>query len=171
MARQFAQRARMPKHWDSIGVSNVTVFSATSTAVIGGSLAQDEAWTIIRMLGEYLVGPDASTPPVAGDHVAIGVGIAVVSSDAATLGGTAVPDPVGEAQYPWLYWKVHQMHFETGDLDPSSATASVRQSFDIRSMRKVKPSESLIMVADYLNITGSPAIIFAPGITRVLIAR
>ena len=169
MARSRDSRGRMPKHWENIGSTSATAFTATSTAVIGGSLTLDEAWTVIRIIGEYTVRGVGTL--AAGDKALIGVGVAVVSGDAATLGGTAVPDPIGEPEYPWLYWAVHPMAFESADVDSPSATASIRHVIDIRSMRKVKPRESLIIIAEYLDGNGAPPVDFHAARLRVLLAQ
>ena len=168
MARGFQGRPqRMAKHWDEIGAATVA-FGGSST-ILTAALAFDEAWTVIRLLGEYSVGPGVA--PVAGDQVAIGVGIGVVSSDAVAAGAGSMPDPVLEPGYPWLYWADHRLSFSSTSVDPSSNSASLRRAFDVKSMRKIKPRESLVLVAEYLNIVGDPPINFLAGKTRVLVAR
>ena len=166
--RTSARGQRMAKEWHGMGSVAPTAFTANSVALIGGELALDESYTVIRMLGEYVIVPGAA--PVANDHALIGIGIGVVSSDAAAVGGTAMPDPVDERGFPWLYWAVHAFNFLNTSTDPSSAGGSIRQRFDIKSMRKIKRSESLVMVAQYTNGNGNPALDFSPSITRVLIA-
>ena len=106
MADRFGGR-RMAKHWHVI--AGVSLSFTVDVTGLGGGLALDGPWTAIRMLGEYTIGPDAA--PAAGDQCTIGVGIGVVSSDAFAVGSTAMPDPVGEPEYPWLYWAEHDFHF------------------------------------------------------------
>ncbi len=168
MARSFTARpARMPKHWDQLGaISQALTADAT---IISAGLSFDEGWTIIRLLGEYTVAPSGATAQ--GDSAAIGVGIGVFSSDAVAAGAGSVPEPVNEAEYPWLYWADHRFFFGGTSVDPSPASASVRRAFDVKSMRKVKPRESLVMVVNYVDITGAPPLDFIGGGTRVLIAR
>jgi len=127
-----------------------------------------EAQTILRMLGEYIIGPDATTAPTAGDFVSINVGIAVVSTDAAAV--TAVPEPGGEARYPWLYWANHPIAFEGASAVPDDPRAALRVKFDIRSQRKVKPSESLVLITEYEDGNGTPSVLVQVGRTRVLVA-
>ena len=162
MARQFAG-TRLTKQWESIGTVN-EVFSGDAS-VVGASFPSLEAQTVLRMLGEYVIVPNGA--PTAGDQCEISVGIAVLSTDAAVAG--ASPDPQSEPDYPWMYWAVHPMIFPTASLDPSSGYSWVRQSFDIRSMRKMKPRESLAMVIQYVDGAGTPGILFQAGPTRILL--
>ncbi len=166
MARQFnARPQRMAKHWDTPGAITVD-FTANATQASSG-LLEDEAWTVIRMIGEYVITPTSA--PAAGDQAVIAIGIAVVSADAGAAG--AVPDPVSEPSYPWLYWADHRFHFSTTSADPNSAASSLRHRFDVRSMRKIKPREELIVVAEYIAITGAPPLSLVLGGPRVLVAR
>ncbi len=159
---------RMTKQWTSLGGIVNSSFNSASTNVAAAILNFTEAQTVLRMIGEYVIGPDATSAPVVGDTATLGVAIGVFSTDAASI--TAVPDPLAEPEYPWLYWKAHTLNFETTSVDPSTAQSSVRQSFDIRSMRKVKPRESLAMVIEYQSGGGDPTLLFSPSFTRVLVA-
>lgn len=156
---------RQRKHWHNIPGGPIT-FTAAGTAIGGSFGSDDDPATVLRMLGEYTI---TFTPnPVGLDSCIIGIGIGVVSSDAAAVGAAAVPDPDGDPEYPWLYWASHPM-FSTG-TDPAvgAQAASVRRSFDSGSMRKMKPKESLIFVAEYVDITGTPPVTLTIGETRVL---
>jgi len=162
--------SKMQKRWSNIGGETPTNFTTDSTAVIANVLGFTEAETVIRMIGEYIIGLTAAA--AAQDHCVLGVGIGIFSSDAVTLGGTAVPDPFGEPSYPWLYWASHPMHFpETAVNQAGAPPGSLRRTFDIRSMRKVKPRESLAMIVEYRDGSGAPPITFSPGKTRVLLAQ
>jgi len=92
----------------------------------------------------------------------------VISTDAFNIGASAVPDPLTDGAYPWLFWKVHAFHF--GGVDPENAAeiASVRHSFDIRSMRKVKGNETLAFIFQYADSNGAPAMTLFAAQTRVL---
>ena len=170
MANRGATAPRMRKEWQSI---NGTFQSMTAAGtVIGANLPFTNPTTVLRMLGSYILG--STGVATAGDECAITVGIGVVSTDAATLGATAMPDPGGEPDYPWLYWASHVLFF------PSTAAATVEQgdksivgqarvAFDIKSMRKISPRQSLIWVAEYVDSSGTPPIRWSSGITRVLV--
>ncbi len=168
MARNFrGSGSRMPKHWAAIGNITPTVFTVGSTNINGGLLAFDEAWTVMRLIGEYIIGPDAA--PVVGDHCNITVAIGVFSTDSTAT--TAIPDPFAEPGYPWLYWASHSFAFEEASLEVGSQRHAVRRQFDVHSMRKVKPSESLGIVAEYTDGSGAPLMAISYARTRVLVAR
>ena len=165
--RTFARRQRMKKRWTRIPG---TIFTMTADGHQGGaSFSASEAVTVLRLLGEYIIGP--TSPPVALDAVSIGVGIGVVSTDAATLGATALPDPEAEPDYPWLYWAVHDFYFPSTDVDAAGAQQSVRKVIDVKSMRKLTSRQSLSLMVDYTNVVGSPPMHMMGSPIRVLLAQ
>ena len=156
----------MVKQWGNIG-SGATAFTVDSTS-LQAALAFGEAQTIIRMLGSYVIGPSAA--PAATDSCIVSLGIGIVSSDAAAVGATAMPDPGGEARFPWLYWANHNLVYRSTEVDSSSPAGAVRVDFDIKSMRKVKPSESIVFLGQYENISGDPSVFLHTGRVRLLLA-
>jgi len=158
----------MQKHWHSMGALS-NAFTADGTA-INSPLALSGPFTVIRMLGEYTIHPTGGGTFAAVDACAVNVAIGVVSSDAAAVGASAVPDPTGEPDYPWLYWASHPISFVVATADQNNPGAALRHSFDIHSMRKIKPRESLIMVAEYADLSGTPPMTIDAGQTRVLVA-
>ena len=157
--------SRMSKEWsNTLAVSQG--FTTNSTALLG-FLSVNVPATVLRILGEYTLGPTAAS--TAADRACITVGIGVVSSDAVELGSTAMPDPEDEPNFPWLYWASHPFHYVDSSLE-SGLQRMHRRSFDVRSMRKMKPRESLAVVAQYTDINGVPAMRIESGPFRVLIA-
>ena len=164
MARNFGSGARMRKSWTQILSTQAAI---TTDGTLGaGVIDFSVPTTVLRMIGEYGVTPTSS--PVAGDDMIFTCAIGVVSTDASTLGATALPDPTNEPEYPWLYYGSHGMFFPGTEADPSSTGGSFRQSFDVHSMRKIKPRESLAMIIQSSS-TGAPPIRFYAGVTRVLV--
>jgi len=163
--------ARQRKSWDSFGltqhiiVGNGTFASGTTLTVVAGTMP----FTVLRMLGEYVIGPTVA--PTVSDFCNIGVGIAKVSVDAISLGATALPDPIGDMDYPWLYNAQHPLAFANVSTDPSSPTAAIRHRFDIGTMRVVNPAEGLAFVVQYSDGAGSPAVTLTVGEIRVLQGR
>jgi len=140
--------------------------TVNGTFVTGGLTVATPS-TVLRMLGEYIIGPDSA--PTAQDACTVVVGIGVFSADAFTLGATAVPDPAEEADYPWLYWASHDFFYASTEVDPSHAGGSIRKAFDIKSMRKMKPRETLGGVFQYVDTAGAPPLQMEFSITRVLV--
>ena len=97
-------------------------------------------------------------------------GLALLSTDAVTLGATAVPDPSAEPEYPWIWYGQASMFAMTTLALGGNATAfSELLTIDSKAMRKVKPGETLTIVGQYVNVSGNPAMRVASGQTRVLI--
>ncbi len=156
------------KQWTAI--PGIVLTQAADATLLGASLAFGEGGnTVLRMRGEYTIVP-GSTAPVAADRVKITLALGVISSDAFAAGAASVPDPAGEPEYPWLYWAEHTFEFGSNSLDPSSAGASLRQAFDVKSMRKFSPGQSLAWISQYTDLAGTPSVRVSFGQTRVLLA-
>ncbi len=166
MARARATGVRMGKQWSFLG-GQFTLLTVDATVIASASIDSTTAQTILRMIGEYSISPTSA--PVAGDRAAVGVGIGVVSSDAFAAGSGSMPDPSAEADYPWLYWANHTFSYAGVEPSQGGAALSVRKFFDIKSMRRMKPRESLATVVQYVNLNGDPPLTFAMGVTRVLL--
>jgi len=165
MADRF-RRERKEKEWQ--GLPSIAVALTGDSTNLGGRLDFASRTTVIRMLGEYTISPSAAT--VAGDNAFVTMALGKVSTDAAVVGAGSVPDPASEAGYPWLYWVDHPFQYTIAtDLNESSVHA-VRHRFDVRTMRKFSPGESLTWVIEYTNSGGNPPLEVNVGITRVLLA-
>ncbi len=167
----MADRGRFPakrrKTWEDMPAL-VTVFTASTTQLGGGLPFEQAGSTVLRMMGEYTI--HVSSAPVALDRARIGIGIGVVSSDAFALGSTAVPDPLGELEYPWLYWAEHALAFSDADTNQSGAAGSVRKAFDVKSQRKVGARQTLAGIFQYSDVNGTPPLTLMFGQVRVLLA-
>ena len=169
----MADRIRGPrqsKEWVHIGTNIINQISADGTFVGASAFTADRPLTVLRMIGEYQISQGAVN--VIQDTAAVTVAIGVFSADAVTLGGTAMPDPEDETAYPWLFWASHfmtqQIAAQNSDGDPQM---SIRRTFDIRSMRKMKTRESLTYVFQYRDVSGAPTINIVLGRARVLIGK
>ncbi len=157
--------SRLTKQWSNLPEDSLAMVAGGIQPVT--ELAFAEAGTVLRMIGGFAIGPTSA--PTAGDSVIITTAIGVVSSDAAALGATAMPDPRTEPEYPWLYWNSQTFFFPTASADPTAPQSGSRVVFDIRSMRKLKPRESLVRIVEYTDLAGTPPMQHGSGPTRVLI--
>ncbi len=169
MANGSRSGTRMSKQWGGLS-SGTSSLTGDGTSIISGSLAFLESSTILRMIGEYLICGD-STAPVAADGVVLTVGIGVFSTDAVTAGSASMLDPGDEPEFPWLYWAAHSLFFPDTSQNVSLGARAVRRDFDVRSMRKMKPRESLVAVVQYANVAGNPPLRVQWGQTRVLVGQ
>jgi len=166
MARERFGGRRMAKKWSSMpGIAQP--FTASGTTAMT-SLQFVEPFTVLRMIGSFML--RATDNVVALDTAQVVIGIAVLSTDA--FAANQMPDPGAEPEYPWLYWSESTVHFgTTASPDAGAAGAGViRRDFDIRSMRKVKPRESLAVIGQYVDIVGAPPLTMDFDQTRVLLA-
>jgi len=152
------------KLWVGLGGSRLT-FVADSTGILG-THAFTSPQTVLRSLFEYTIMPTSA--PVAGDAATIIVGLAKVSTDAATLGATAMPDPVAEEGFPWLYWASHPLTFNNATNATGEVNARVRQTVDVRTQRKFQDRETLVLIAQYEDLSGAPPLTIVSGGMRVL---
>jgi len=169
MARRRSSGGRVldMKQWGSL-ISSRTEQSTQGLSLLA-SLAFAEPATILRLRGFVQAGFDETVQ--AGDTMHLQFGIGVVSTDAATAGSGSMPDPEGDPEYPWLWWGGIELEaFE------ASATAGQvlgsgfwRLEIDSKAMRRVKPGQSLVILADRLGVAGAPVVVIHSGTIRVLI--
>ena len=166
--RHGSRGPRMAKHWHIIPAISQAM-SADGT-FSGGALSLDGPFTVLRMLGSYLI--RATGNVTAAESAYIGVAIGVVSSDAFAAGAASLPDPLGEPEFPWLYWSDNTVFYggTQSPWDGKAGAGMVRVEFDIRSMRKLKPRESLVSVFQYADNVGAPGVTIDFCRTRVLVA-
>ena len=105
----------------------------------------------------------------ANDAVKIGLGLAVISTDAFDLGATAFPDPSGEPEFPWYWWSEFHLASEGTAIEAAAGIQNVRIEVDSKAMRKVKPGETLAWVVQYSDILGTPPVQILLAQVRVLI--
>ena len=158
MPRRFPSRARtidfkawlaIPAFNDSLTGDNTFVTAALSFVGPG---------TILRTRGRILLAMNPSGK-AADDSVKITFGLGLVSTDAFTLGATAMPDPAGEPEYPWLWWDEVNLRSMIATTNESGFGPENRELIvDTKAMRKVKPGQSLTLVIQYANITGTPIV-------------
>ncbi len=167
----MADRFRTPrkeKQWGAIfGASqNLSAFGLFTTV---GKIDFTSKQTVLRMIGEYVI---TSRPVLANaDEADVTVAIGKFATDAYTLGATAMPEPNQEPEFPWLYWASHPFHSTGTEADNNAQVngISVRHSFDIRTMRKFSPGETLGFVIQAEDVAGSPAMDIHLGTVRVLL--
>ncbi len=155
---------RQRKHWEGT-IPTPLALTAAGT-FIWSSLGINSPVTILRCIGELLINLDETS--VAGDEVQITAGIAIVSADAFSVGASALPDPEEDPEFDWLWW--YPTFLAAPDASESSHSGASRIRVDSKAMRKVKPSQNLIGVVQYKDITGLPAV-QVNGMFRVLLGE
>ena len=160
--RVAGQRVLDMKQWRGLPAHSSGV--ASITTVLMASLGFTEPSTILRIRGDFRAMLDGASD---GTVQQFAFGIGVVSTDAATLGATAMPDPFGEPEYPWLFY--HSANLVASILGGALIEPALAQAFvtiDSKAMRRVKPGQSLVSVLQTL-LTSNTTI--DHGLVRVLV--
>ena len=168
---RHAGRRRQRVEWTGGQTAIGTTVSTGSTVALGSSvitlLTIDSMTspTLVRVRGELMMWDSGGSN---GDAGVLGFGIAVVSRRASDVGSTAVPRPLDEMDYSWLW---HTMNFivrRTGADAFTPAINVVRMVIDSKAMRKVlSKEEELVYVIQMKVITGTLAVNFTVQ-TRLL---
>ena len=153
------------KQWVSIPL--IELISASSQTVQGASIAFAIPATILRCRGQLSVAMDETKQ--VGDLISIGLGLGIVSSDAFAAGAGSMPDPSGEPEYPWLWWAEFRLESFVAAGEEAWGTTARQVEFDTKSMRKVKPGQSLTWVVQFGGVAGAPVTNLQLMQTRVLI--
>ena len=147
---------RQRKHWHSLTPSGAA-FTANATAILGSFTAgQGDPFTVLRFIGQALVVPLPGGTFAAADVARITMAVGIVSADALAVGASAMPDPDSEPDYPWLWWYSTIVVFAGASPAGDEITVHERVHIESKAMRKVGPRQSVVMVAQYVDIGGTP---------------
>ena len=156
----FKQWAAIPAWTDTITADETDLVSFLSFAA---------PFTILRCRGDLILSFDETKQ--IGDTARVGFGLAVLSTDAVTLGPTAVPDPLGEPEFPWLYWEEVNFRATVAAGEDSLGLTNYRMHIDTKAMRKVKPGQSLVPILQFDLVSGIPVMDVDVGQIRVLVGN
>jgi len=167
MARRRSSGSRVIdfKKWSPMPALSAS--AATDGNKGGSQIAIASPSTILRIRGSWWCGLGIGKQ--AGDAGTVTLAIGIVSTDAATLGATALPDPQSEISYPWLWWDEVDLHsFITGDAEEVGVSVCERRVIDTKAMRRVQAGQSLALILEYSGIVGAQAIQTEVTTCRVL---
>ena len=124
------------------------VFGATTLSVtqsILGSFIDIEPVTFMRHRGNLYV---KATPDATGDDTVVGLGLIVVSDNAAAAGGASVPGPINDPDAPWVWHQYVPLDAGTAGLTGDDIGSNVRVMIDSKAQRKVGINETMILVGE-----------------------
>ena len=128
------------------GGSTVTAFTSSTAIILGSGVeALQGGNTIVRIRGAlqaYITSTDSIN---GGFHCVLGIGI--VSADAFAVGVTAVPNPLGDFDWPgWMYHWFYDLHAATSTITDSlvNGLGSIQFEVDSKAMRKIGLNEVLM---------------------------
>ena len=163
----MAHRGRVitRKAWLSIPAHTAEISSAGTNG--GSQLAFASPSTILRIRGNCWAAMDATKQ--IGDLMTITWALGIVSTDAATLGSTALPDPSTEPEYPWLWWRQMHLWAQLASGNEAWGTSAQLLEIDSKAMRRVAPGQSLVWFTQTGSVTGAPVTRIVGDELRVLI--
>jgi len=151
MPRQRSSGRKTDYGWIGACSSVVGVDLPVNTGSLGSSgINLTAPSTLTRTRGKLLIQLDAGAND---ERVVIAVGLIVVQSSAFVSGLAAVPKPHTDAEADW-FW--HQ-YVILSSLAESAVTGdstflAERVEIDSKAMRKIKPNESIIGVAEVCSV-------------------
>ena len=165
---RFPQRARRATAWGVGPRAVATVINSMASIIWSTGIGiTDDAATIVRMRGSIVL--TLQTVTAITDHMRIGVGIGIVTTQAFNAGAASVPMPLAEQE--WDGWMWHQyVHLQPvsaveGGVD--AVLSVVRLEIDSKAMRKMNNDERMYGALE-TEETGTVAATFAAD-TRVLV--
>ncbi len=172
MAKRGSRSARQPVEWSGNLMTDAQEVAANTAAALGSSAAllqmlqEMTSPVIVRIHGEVSLWGQGGT---AGDDVTVGMGLAVVSTRAFQSGAAALPRPLTDIAFPWMWH--HMSHIRVysaaNTLTPDIGFTRVR--VDCKAMRRVKSAEEeLVQCIETSNGAGNGTIQFC-GNHRILV--
>ena len=158
-------RKRQRVEWTAGDMEQTISLAAGNLASLGSSVIMVEAIdamtspTLVRVRGEILLYADGGT---AGLNSLLGSGMAVVNRRASAVGTTALPRPVSDPDFSWLW---HSYNLVANFQDPRGI---VRVVIDSKSMRKILSKEEEIVFC-FENNSGTNVSIAVGLSVRILL--
>ena len=171
--RAYVGRRRQRVEWsggfasEMVGVGANSLSAITSSVGLQNALDSMTSPTLVRVRGEILVMHSGGGS--VNDDVLVGVGKAVVSRRAALIGITAMPRPITDLNFSWLWhgWAMLRQVLSTENM--GAVVGAVRFTVDSRAMRKIlSDEEELVTCLETRNAAGSAGVLWAPN-ERVLL--
>ena len=166
--RSFPSRARKIDFKQWFTIPGLLTEKSANAVFVGGSTAFALPATILRWRGHVAAMFDESMQ--AGDLMILTFALMIGSTDAFTLGSSAVPDPADEPDFPWVWWKQIRLDaFLAAGHGGGWGPPAQRYEVDSKAMRKMKPGESAGWVVQITSAAGAPVTLIDIGQMRILI--
>jgi len=149
-------RSRRRTGWEEgPGSSSVAAaFSASGSAILGaGLVALADGLTVARIRGNMELVLNSATAALSGYHGAVGIG--KTTSEAFTVGITALPTPLTDADWDgWMWHSFYDLHAVTGAASDGVNAVSnyLRIPVDSKAMRKFDLSDTLFVVTEVIEV-------------------
>ena len=139
--------------WDGASLEASRIFGSSSRTATGAFILPNgfilgEPVTLTRMIGT-LTFMGRSFAAVT-DQMVLSIGVIVVQENAFTAGVASLPDPAVEVEANWIY-----MRETVIGVGIDSMAGTYRENIDIRSQRKIKPTEVIAAVGNITTEAGT----------------
>ena len=153
---------------DGPSTASGSISAAGSALWSTGIQNGDDGITLVRVRGEVLLFLSTVTSNLDG-FIRVAVGLAIVTTAAATVGITAVPTPLTDIEYEgWLWHWTGPMIGVVSGGDSALGMGAVRVPIDSKAMRKWNTDETLIGVVEVGSEVGTAVLGFNAS-SRILV--
>ena len=166
--QRFSARSSKRSMLWSQGPGSSAIQSSTATGKQVWSLGQTSGGgvTLVRIRGEISMWLEVVT--AIGDGFApIGVGIGIVSSDAFGIGPTAMPGPLSDPDWDWMWVGYVGALIGESTTETFQGIGAKRIEIDTKAMRKISPNEMVFGMYETLIEMGTATVSFSV-VTRML---
>jgi len=143
--------ARRSKVW--LGSQSTTALGlAPSTAAVFTIVDETQVETqgkptIARVRGTWNVWHDRAAAS-ATSAMSVAAGITVVSTKSLAIGVTALPTPITNIEWPWLWWDSAVVGIDVGDATGFERIERNNRLIDSKAMRKVPPASTIVLIVE-----------------------
>jgi len=149
MARARSGR-RTDYTWQGVTFGATLAAAGNVTQVITTPQASS---TVMRLRGELVASIDG---PVDNDKVAINCGIIVVTEEQVAGGASTMPSPAGDLDAEWI-WHGFLLLLSQAVVATAQLTQAARLTIDSKAMRRIKQTQSVILIVENTSLAGTPA--------------
>jgi len=165
--RPLVRSSRRSSQW-SAGSRVSTLQSVTAAGKTTWDVGQvsTASSTVIRIRGHFTAQLSVVTTAHDGYSVC-GIGIGVVSDDAFQIGSSAMPGPISDSNWDWMFVNYFSLVGESV-TESFQGLGAIRIPIDSKAMRKLKPNQVVFGMLETSNEVGA-ATIQLQAMTRMFI--
>ena len=157
-SRFRGRSARRQTSWNEGPFGVLTTAATSILAIPTAQTAVAEGLTIVRFRGTVTLGLSLVTVALDG-FARIGLGLCIVSQNAADVGATAIPGLIADIGWDgWLWHSLQPLFGATTTLESGQGTSNVRVEIDSKAMRKFKATDVVVAMVETQDEVGTSQI-------------
>jgi len=166
--RQFASRGPQRQYiWSDIIVATggQTQGGGKTVGTFAPIGVETSGVTLVRTRGHGMLHFD---PANIADLMHAGFGLGVYSSDAFGIGATAMPGPVTDADYDWIWHSIYTLGPASVSTELDDViTGNVAFEVDSKAMRKLKPNQTIGWMVEGAVVNGGGVFDFSVAVRQL----